>query len=380
MPHSESRFSKRLVWASVTPTIWFTVASLTSLAVAQCPPPLTSPNEFLSRHYDYIIVGGGTAGLTVATRLSEEHGFSVGVLEAGYLHIPDPNISVPLYDNNPVFNPMYDWMMSTVPQSSTAGRSILAAPRGKILGGSSAINSMAWTRASLAEYAVWDDLGDYPGGWNWDGLLPYFMKSQTRQPNSSPGLPGFMTYFADNGFSGPINTSLNTVYSDIVPPYIESMNNLNISVNLSPLDGNSSGLWNTPVAVDRRTGTRADSAIGYYCPSATRSNLHVLSGATVSRIIFDSHAISTGLKASGVVFFSGESQYTVNATREIILSAGVLKTPQLLELSGIGNATLLEQVGVTPLINLPGVGENLQEHVFVSSDFELMDGYTTFGT
>ncbi|KIK75711.1 GMC oxidoreductase [Paxillus rubicundulus Ve08.2h10] len=345
------------------------------LVAAQCPAPLSSANEFLANTYDYLVIGGGTAGLTVATRLAEDPGFNVGVIEAGYLHIPDSNISVPFFANNAVFHPEYDWMLSAVPQTSTGNRSI-ATPRGKLFGGSSAINSLAWTRASIPEYDTWDSLNDYPGGWDWDNLLPYFLKSQKREPNPQPGLPGFSTSYDKNGFHGPITTSLNAEYSGIVPPYIDALEQLGISINPNPLDGDTLGVWNTLVAVDRNTGSRSDSATGYYCPSAKRPNLHVLSGATATRVLFNKG--TNNLTATGVTFVSDGIQYIVNATREVILSAGVLKTPQLLELSGLGNATLLESLGINPLVDLPGVGENLQEHVFIVNQYELRDTLITF--
>ncbi|KAI5992186.1 alcohol oxidase [Pisolithus albus] len=342
----------------------------TPLVVAQCPAPISSADEFTAKAYDYLIIGGGTAGLTVATRLAEDAGFNVGVIEAGHLHIPDSNISVPFFVNNAVFHPEYDWMLSTVPQISTANRSI-ETPRGKLFGGSSAINSLAWTRASIAEYATWDSLNDYSGGWDWDGLLPYFLKSQSREANPYPGLSGFSTSYGQNGFHGPIKTSLNAEYSGIVSPYINALKHLGVSVNSNPLDGNTSGVWDALVAVDRNSGSRSDSAVGYYCPAAGRPNLHVLSGATVTRVLFDN--TTSDLTAIGVTFVSGGTHHVVNASKEIILSSGVLKTPQLLELSGIGNATLLESLGISPLVDLPGVGENLQEHVFIASQYELSD-------
>ncbi|KAI6140817.1 GMC oxidoreductase [Pisolithus tinctorius] len=342
------------------------------LVIAQCLAPLSSADEFLAKTYDYLVIGGGTAGLTVATRLAEDTSFNVGVIEAGYLHIPDSNISVPFFENNAVFHPEYDWMLSTVPQISTGNRSI-ETPRGKLLGGSSAINGMAWTRASIPEYATWDSLNDYSGGWDWNSLLPYFLKSQMREANPEPGLSGFSTSYDQNGFYGPIATSLNAEYSGIIPPYIDALEQLGVSINHNPLDGNTSGIWNALVAVDRNSGSRSDSATGYYCPSAKRPNLHVLSGATVTRVLFDNS--TSNLTATGVAFVSGGSQYVVNATREIVLSTGVLKTPQLLELSGVGNATLLKNLGINPLIDLPGVGENLQEHIFITSQYELSDTF-----
>ncbi|KAI6141026.1 alcohol oxidase [Pisolithus tinctorius] len=326
------------------------------LVIAQCLAPLSSADEFLAKTYDYLVIGGGTAGLTVATRLAEDTSFNVGVIEAGYLHIPDSNISVPFFENNAVFHPEYDWMLSTVPQISTGNRSI-ETPRGKLLGGSSAINGMAWTRASIPEYATWDSLNDYSGGWDWNSLLPYFLKSQMREANPEPGLSGFSTSYDQNGFYGPIATSLNAEYSGIIPPYIDALEQLGVSINHNPLDGNTSGIWNALVAVDRNSGSRSDSATGYYCPSAKRPNLHVLSGATVTRVLFDNS--TSNLTATGVAFVSGGSQYV---------------TPQLLELSGVGNATLLKNLGINPLIDLPGVGENLQEHIFITQ-YELSDTF-----
>ncbi|OAX40934.1 alcohol oxidase [Rhizopogon vinicolor AM-OR11-026] len=361
-----------------------------------CKSPLVSPAEFLAEQYDYIIIGGGTAGLTVAARLSEVVNLSIGVLEAGYLHIPDANVSTPVcdhrnstqvkgtdtqrpadYNTNLTGNPEYDWMMSTDPQVSTANRSIPQL-RGKLMGGSSAINSMAWTRASIPEYAGWDALNNYSGEWSWDGLLPYFLKSERRKPNPVPRLPGFMPSYYEDGFLGPVEVGPNALYSDIVPPYIDTMNQLDIPTIYDAMSGNISGLTNVLVAIDRETGTRVDSSTAHYCPNAGRPNLRILSGATATRILFQDGIGEGGLRATDVSFMSNNSYYTVNATQEVILSTGVFKTPQLLELSGIGNATLLKEFGIDPLLDLPGVGENLQEHIFITTDFELNGGYTTF--
>ncbi|OJA17974.1 hypothetical protein AZE42_08951 [Rhizopogon vesiculosus] len=282
------------------------------------------------------------------------------------------------YNTNLTGNPEYDWMMSTDPQLSTANRSI-PQPRGKLMGGSSAINSMAWTRASIPEYAGWDALNNHSGEWSWDGLLPYFMKSERRKPNPVPGLPGFMPSYYEDGFLGPVEVGPNALYSDIVSPYIDTMNQLDIPTIYDAMSGNINGLTNVLLAIDRETGTRVDSSTAHYCPNAGRPNLRILSGATATRVLFQDGIGEGGLRATGVSFMSNNSYYTVNATQEVILSAGVFKTPQLLELSGIGNATLLKEFGIDPLLDLPGVGENLQEHIFITTEFELNNGYTTFG-
>ncbi|KAF5347382.1 hypothetical protein D9758_011281 [Tetrapyrgos nigripes] len=368
------------------------------LTVAQsCPPTLTDAGAFALQEYDFVIIGTGPGGMTLATRLSENPSLSVAILEAGPLRVPDDNVDIPGLDARVIFTPEYDWMRGTVPTEFTAGRSI-PAPRGKLVGGSSATNGMAWSRATKEEHNTFDLLNNGSGDWTWDTFLPYWRKvenikvvllfqfSRTRRlnffsklqnENATVPIPNLLSNdIVGNG--GPMNISLNKVYPDSIPPYLQSIQAMNppVPVNTKPMSGDTLGIWNTLIAVDLDTGKRNYPATSYYCTVAGRPNLHVITGAQATRVIFEKDL--SPLKATGVEFSSQNSSFIVNATREVILSAGVINTPQLLELSGIGNAKLLRSLDIEVLLDMPGVGENLQEHFYIGSTWEILPNITTF--
>ncbi|EIM81801.1 alcohol oxidase [Stereum hirsutum FP-91666 SS1] len=349
--------------------------------------------------------GGGTAGLTVATRLSENSSYVVGVLEGGVFHQNDPLIDVPANSGNATGNPAYDWDFQTTPQSSVNGRTI-AVPRGKMLGGSSGLNLMAWNRPSKDELDILQTFSP-SNEWNWDGLIPYFKKSTSLDASQSFSFTdvsgnktsshSFDTLFED--FNGPVNASFNDLYPTVVPAYMDSFKSIGISANADPDNGSSTGIYNSRLSVDRPNGVRSYAAPAYYCPASSRGNLHVLTNAQVTKIVLQNSTSTPGfLEASGVQFVADAGTFTASVKREVLLSAGTVQTPQLLELSGmayfllyvsenlscsnsctgIGNATLLESLGVAALIDLPQVGENLQEHLFVPLEFLLKPGSLTF--
>ncbi|KAG8970552.1 hypothetical protein FRC03_006681 [Tulasnella sp. 419] len=331
----------------------------------------TDPVEFAGRQYDYVVVGGGTAGLAVASRLSENPNKVVGVIEAGP-HIPnDPLIYTPGLFGAAQSQPAYDWMLSTVPQPNANGRSLLM-PRGKVLGGSSALNYMAYDRGSKLEYDAWGLFGG--SGWTWNSFYPWLKKAENTMA------PTVSTPFGDpntidtqyQGTGGPIQKSYNVFYSNITSPYLSTLNNLGVPTNTHPDSGDATGVYNCPMSVDRSTGKRSYSANTYFTLAQNRPNFHVLTGAEATKVLFN------GNVATAVKYTSGGSNYQVNANLEVILSAGSLKTPQLLELSGIGKQQLLQNLGIPVVKDLPGVGENLQDHFFIANSFALKPGFTTF--
>ncbi|GAB1526929.1 hypothetical protein RhiTH_010103 [Rhizoctonia solani] len=354
--------------------VWSALTLLGTASASVLPRSLTTDGaSFASETYDYIIVGGGTAGLAVAARLAENSSVTVGVVEAGQYIVDDPLIDTPQLFSQTQGNPKYDWMFESVAQPGLNNR-VMAMPRGKVLGGSSALNYMAFDRASKAEYDAWEKLGS--SGWNWNGIVSY-MKVAEDFTNTDP-FRNSSSLYPSQGVAGPIGSGYNTWYSDVTPPYRESLANLGIPTNLNPDSGDAYGLYNCAMSVNRTTGKRSYSASTYYAYSAQRSNLVVLTGGQATKINFSNKTISENHVATGVSFVSDSDAYTVNARKEVILSAGSLQSPQLLELSGIGNSTLLKKFGITPLINLPGVGENLQDHVFIPTSYELKPGKTTF--
>ncbi|QRV84518.1 GMC oxidoreductase [Ceratobasidium sp. AG-Ba] len=357
----------------------YSILLLASFARANVlPRSLVNAAEFASQTFDYLVIGGGTAGLVVAARLSEDPKVTVGVIEAGQYIQNDPFVDTPRLSGNLQGNPKYDWMFETIPQPNLNNR-VLPIPRGKGLGGSSMINLMVFDRASKAEYDGWSKLGNT--GWNWDGLLPYMKKAESftgidpfRANSSNPN-----GIYPSQGRNGPIAASYNDWYSDIIIPCNKAIANLGIPMNYDPDSGNAYGHFNSATAVNRTTGKRSYAASTYFAYNAGRTNLVVLTGAQVTKINFaNASASGSKLKATGVSFVSNSTGYSAHARKEVVLAAGAIQSPQILELSGIGNATLLQSLGIRPLINLPGVGENLQDHPGISVSYELKPGTTTF--
>ncbi|KAG8785534.1 hypothetical protein FRC12_017462 [Ceratobasidium sp. 428] len=361
----------------------YSLLALFSVVVATRPSPrsLTSSGpDFASQAYDYVIVGGGTAGLTVAARLSEDPNIVVGVIDAGQYLVNDPLIDTPRSAIAMQGNPKYDWMFKSTPQPNLNGR-IVDLPRGKVLGGSSGINLMVFNRAAKAEYDAWGALGN--PGWSWNDLLPYMKKAEhftsTDPFRSSFGDPNPTAIFPSQGQDGPVAASYNDWYSDMTTPYNQAIIKSGVPANYNPDSGDPFGHYNSATSVNRTTGKRSYAGSAYFAYNAARPYLIVLTGAQATKVNF-SNATRVGDKitATSVSFVSNSASYEVRVRKEVILSAGSFQSPQLLELSGIGNSTILQQFGITPLIELPGVGENLQDHPLISASYELKPGHTTF--
>ncbi|KAI0644103.1 alcohol oxidase [Trametes meyenii] len=349
---------------------------------AACVPrPAVSAAEFVHLPFDFLVIGGGTAGVALSSRLAEDPRLVVGLIEAGDIHLNDPIVDVP--SNSPVGNATYDWRFSTIPQVNLGGK-IVPVPRrvlsGKMLGGSSGINGLAWGRASSVEYDAWSSFAS-DSSWSWAGLLPFMKKSESFYfPPNNP-FPGISKQQAAHalkdlprvdGFSGPIAASHNTQYFDPVFKMTDTLNEQGIPTNAEPQAGNAIGVINTLRSLNLTEGVRSYAAPTYYCSHANDTNYHVIA----TKVHFASHA--SPFIATGVEFVVGNKAYVATARREVILSAGTVQTPQLLELSGIGNSSVLAQHGIPTLVNLPGVGENLQEHTFATVQWKLQPGVTTF--
>ncbi|GLB44236.1 putative (gmc) oxidoreductase [Lyophyllum shimeji] len=233
------------------------------------------------------------------------------------------------------------------------------------------MNFYAWTRPPAADVDAWEKLGN--PGWNWADYLRYSKKVETFHPPAEEQTDRFPhTYDADiRGTSGPIHVT--------IPPHVHTVDalvqqtlvNMGIRVIEDPYQGNISGTWIGSANLDPKTWTRSYSATAYLSPSQNRPNLTVLLGALASRIIFADESDNLGLTATGLEFIHQGNRYVVNAQKEVILSVGVPKSSQILELSGVGRAEVLSRIGVEPKIKLPGVGENLQEHEFLAVSYEL---------
>ncbi|KAJ8088003.1 hypothetical protein PM082_013554 [Marasmius tenuissimus] len=359
------------------------VSGATATRGISCNRPSISAEQFAALKFDFIIVGSGAGGLPLATRLSENSRVQVGVIEAGDIHLDDPLIDVPGFQGRTTGNATYDWLFETVPQVNGANR-IIQETRGKMLGGSTGINLLAWDRASKPEYDTWPTFSN-GSDWDFNSLLPYFKKSEHVNLAFDSRYPGVSKealekarreFLVDDGLRGPIQASYNSVYDDTVNPLVETWNRLGVPTNPNPGGGFTAGVRNERRAVGN--GVRSYSTNAYYCPASRRRNLHVLTGAQVTRVLFSGND-SRGLRnATGVTFISGGRDFTATSSKEVILSAGSVQTPQLLELSGIGDSSLLSRLGIDTVVDLPGVGENLQDHIYVVSQFEALPNITTF--
>lgn len=311
-------------------------ASLALLPFAAAIPARVAQNTQSS--YDYIVIGGGTAGLVVANRLSEYQNTSVLVIEAGGSVYNNTNVTDTTGYGN-AFGTNIDWAYQTVNQEYGGG-SPQTLRAGKALGGTSTINGMVYTRAQDAQIDAWEAIGNK--GWNWENLFPYFKKGEGFQvPGDYSFLQGSgVTYDpAAHGYEGPLKVgwppveesdglaqTLNVTYQSLDVP---------VSYNQDLNGGDMVGYSLYPMTVDSKLNVREDAARAYYYPYQSRKNLHVLLHTHANRLTWKD---GEDVTANGVeVTLANGNTTTIHAKREVILSAGSLKSPVLLELSGIGN-------------------------------------------
>ncbi|KAL8946303.1 MAG: hypothetical protein Q9222_007281 [Ikaeria aurantiellina] len=322
---------------------------------------LMTPAAFASTNFDYLIAGGGTAGLVLANRLTETPTISVGVIEAGEDLTNDTKVTTPLYMFQMGGDLKYDWNFTSEPQEALNGRRVVQ-NRGKMLGGSSGINYMQFTFASRTDLDDWEKLGNT--GWNYDSMAPYYRKFENFQAPGpeidSLGIDGYLNE-AVHGHAGPINASLTPFYIPIQASWTPTLANMGLAPNGDPRDGVSLGGYTNPMVLTRSTARRSFAGNSYWKPFSQRPNLHTITGAVVRNVIF-SNSTSGDLVAAGLNFTANNQSFIANASREVILSGGTMKSPQMLELSGIGDAKLLNSFGIDVVIDNPNVGENFQDH------------------
>ncbi len=291
--------------------------------------------------FDYIIIGAGSAGAALAARLSETSHIRVLLLEAGprgnhpYLHIPIGYGKV-FYDKR------FNWKYHTAAEPNLNDRSIYW-PRGKVLGGSSAINAMVYVRGHQQDYAEWNAVAP---GWSWADVEPLFRRIEQWQGPERP----------ERGSDGPVGvTDVSANIHPITKAYLRAAKEagipLNDDYNIDSMNGAAT------FQITTKNGLRASTANAYLKPAAKRQTLTIATDALVTRIRFD------GRVATGVDYISGDKTRIATATKEIILCGGAINSPQLLQLSGIGPAPLLRKMGIEVIMDQPHVGRNLIDHL-----------------
>jgi choline dehydrogenase-like flavoprotein len=298
----------------------------------------------MSEH-DYIIVGGGSAGCVLANRLSASGRERVLLLEAGGSD-RSPWIRIPIGYGRTFNDPRYNWMYEAQADPGLNNRSAFW-PRGKVLGGSSSINAMVYVRGQPQDFDDWRAAGN--PGWSWQELLPYFIKLEDHAWGASQF----------HGAGGPVH--VNDVAASVHPlcnTFVRACGEIGIAAtrDFNGATPEGAGLWQVTI----KDGVRVSAASAYLKPASKRPNLEVRLNALAARVLF------SGTRAVGVEYLTGGTKHEARARREVLVSGGAVNSPQLLELSGVGDAQRLRQFGIPVVADSPAVGEGLQDHLGVS--------------
>ncbi|KAJ7248207.1 aryl-alcohol-oxidase from pleurotus Eryingii [Mycena haematopus] len=313
--------------------------------------------------YDFVVIGGGTAGNVVANRLTENPKFKVLVLEAGVSNVGVLDSEIPFFVGNLLGPTIYEWNYTTIPQSGLNGR-VLPYPRAHMLGGCSSHNGMFYTRGTVDDFDRYASItGDV--GWSWDRILPYFLQNEKWSPPAD--------HHNTQGQFDPSVHSTNGITSVSLPGFewpifydkvIQTTKELpeTFPFNLDANSGKPLGLgWLQSTIGD---GMRSSSATSYLAPEfIKRDNLHVLLHAQVSQLV-DVSNVGGKVSFGGVRFLQGTSEFTAQASKEVILSAGAVGTPSILMHSGIGDKNILNPLGIASVLDLPSVGQGVQDQAF----------------
>lgn len=322
--------------------------------------------------YDFIIVGGGTAGLVLANRLSADNHVSVLVIEAGKDKTDDPKVSIPGFTTATRNDPEYDWCFETSPQEGLYGRKVLQ-NRGRLLGGSSGLNLTNLGYPSKLGIDAWSELGNH--GWDWETLAPYYKKFATYHSPTEDARKRLALDHVDknyDGTNGPIQCSYPQTFNPLSRPWADTFAKLGYAATGDSRSGKLTGAHDVAATITVDTMERSYSANAYYLSVADRPNLTLTTEATVEMVhigVSNSHRSM----ATGVQYHKNGYSHSVRANKEVILCAGVFQSPQILELSGIGDKALLELHNINVTIDNANVGENLQDHILTGISFEVQD-------
>ncbi len=293
--------------------------------------------------FDYIVIGAGSAGCVLANRLSSIESNKVLLLEAGGKDTY-PWIHIPVGYYKTMHNPKTDWCFKTEPDESMNNISINY-PRGKTLGGSSSINGLLYIRGQEQDYNMWRQLGN--SGWAWDDVLPYFLKAENQERGASQF----------HGVGGPLSVSDQRIKLDILDEFINAAQEVGIPKVNDFNKGDNFGCGYFQVTV--KNGLRCSASVAYLNPIKKRNNLKIETKAHVKKINFENN------KATGISYWKKNTLVNTKVKKEIILSAGSIGSPHILQASGIGEAKKLKKHGINIINDLVGVGRNLQDHLMM---------------
>ncbi|KAH9928307.1 GMC oxidoreductase [Fomitopsis serialis] len=299
-------------------------------------------SDVADKTFDYVIVGGGTAGLTIAARLLENTDSSVLVLEAGAPNLDDPKILLGGGWGSTFTDPKFSHEF------------------------------LRWMKPPAADVDAWEELGN--PGWNWKSYMKYTLRAEGFTAASEDQLKEYAhTHNIEyRGQTGPIKTTVPVTPLQINKFFLEAAQKQGLPLLEDSYGGHTTGCWEGSACLDRKAKwTRSYAATAYYLPHKDNAKLKVLTEATGAKILFDDAKDGEDLVATGVEFIHGGKTYKAYANKEVVLAGGTIKSPQLLELSGIGRRDVLDKIGVPLKLELPGVGENMQDHTYVGVSYEL---------